>query len=66
MPWPEAPASLIEPAENLKPLPEDKKTLTDLLENANENFGTYYSLKEKYNGWIEWYNTQKNIYESVK
>lgn len=66
MSWPEVPANLTEPAENLKPLPEDKKTLTDLLENANENFGSYYTLKEKYNSWIEWYNTQKNIYESVK
>jgi hypothetical protein len=66
MPWPEAPANLLEPASNLQPLPEDKKTLTDLIENANENFGTYYQLKSKYEAWQEWYNSQKKIYESVK
>jgi hypothetical protein len=66
MPWPEVPADLLQPASNLKPLPEDKKTLTDLIENANENFGTYYQIKSKYEAWQEWYNSQKKIYESVK
>jgi hypothetical protein len=66
MPWPEAPVNLLEPASNLKPLPEDKKTLTDLIENANENFGTYYQIKSKYEAWQEWYNSQKKVYESVK
>jgi hypothetical protein len=56
----------MEPASNLTPLPEDKKSLTDLIQNANENFGKYYQLKEKYEAWQEWYNTQKQIYESVK
>ena len=64
--WPEAVPTLMEPASNLTPLPEDKKSLTDLIQNANENFGKYYQLKEKYEAWQEWYNTQKQIYESVK
>jgi hypothetical protein len=66
MPFPEVPANLLEPASNLQPLPEKKKTLTDLIENANENFGTYYQIKSKYEAWQEWYNSQKKIYESVK
>ena len=66
MSWPEAPVVLLEPASNLKSLPEDKKTLTDLIENANENFGTYYQIKSKYEAWQEWYNSQKKVYESVK
>ena len=64
--FPEVPANLLEPTSNLQPLPENKKTLTDLIENANENFGTYYQLKSKYEAWQEWYNSQKKIYESVK
>jgi len=47
-------------------LPSDKKTLADLIENANENYGTYYQLKERYEAWQQWYDTQKKIYESVK
>ena len=66
MEFPAAPSSLTEPAENLDPLPADKKTLADLIRNANENFGKYYQLKEKYESWQNWYNTQKQIYESVK
>ena len=66
MPFPEAPANLLEPASNLQPLGQDKKTLADLIDNANENYGTYYQLKSKYEAWQEWYNSQKTIYESVK
>jgi hypothetical protein len=66
MSWPEVPTSLTEPAQNLKSLPENKKTLADLLENANDNYGSYYELKTKYEAWQEWYNKQKQIYESVK
>jgi hypothetical protein len=66
MTWPEAPADLLQPASDLKPLSEDKKTLTDLIENVNENYSSYYTLKLKYNSWIEWYNKQKEIFESVK
>lgn len=31
-----------------------------------ENYGTYQECKIKVDGWIEWYNTQKGIFESVK
>lgn len=54
------------PADNLKPLPANKKTLSDLIGNANENYGTYYELKEKYSAWQQWYIKQKEIFESVK
>jgi hypothetical protein len=66
MKFPEAPQEMQQPASDLKPLPEDKKNLADLLENVNENYGTYYQLKEKYEAWIEWYKAQKQIFESVK
>jgi hypothetical protein len=66
MKWPDAPAELQQPATDLKPLPAEKKTLADLIENANENYGTYYQLKEKYEAWQHWYSDQKKIYESVK
>ena len=66
MPWPAAPTSLTESAPDLTPLPENKKTLADLLENVNQNYASYYTLKLKYNSWIEWYNSQKQIFESVK
>jgi hypothetical protein len=66
MEWPTVPNELMAPADNLKPLPANKKTLSDLLGNANENYGTYYELKEKYSAWQQWYIKQKEIFENVK
>lgn len=64
--FPEVPSQLMEPAPELKPVPADKKEFSDLLENVNENYGTYYDVRERFNAWIEWYKTQKRIYEDVK
>lgn len=64
--FPEAPQVLMEPAQDLKPLDQNKKTLADLLENANENYGLYYELQNKYNSWQLWYKQQKQIFENVK
>jgi hypothetical protein len=65
--FPEVPETLTQPASKLTPLDTSKKIeLSDIIENANENAGKYYELREKYNAWIEWYNSQKKIFESVK
>ena len=67
MTFPEAPAVLKEPAGKLTPLDTSKKIeLSDIIENANENAGKYYELREKYNAWIEWYISQKKIFDSIK
>jgi hypothetical protein len=49
-----------------KPLEANKKTLADLLQNANENYGLYYELQDRYNAWQQWYKNQKQIFDSVK
>lgn len=64
--FPEAPLVLMEPAPALKPLEADKKTLADLLQNANDNYGLYYELLDRYNAWQQWYKQQKQIFDSVK
>jgi len=64
--FPEAPQVLMEPAPVLKPLSKDKKTLADLLENANENYGLYYELQDRYNAWQLWYKQQKEIFDNIK
>jgi hypothetical protein len=64
--FPEAPASLITPAGKLTPLTKEKPELSDIIENANENAGKYYELRERFRAWQEWYSTQKKIFESVK
>jgi hypothetical protein len=66
MTFPEVPPEMLKPADKLKDLPEGKKDLSDILQNANENYGKYYQLKDKYDAWIEWYNTNKKIYDDIK
>jgi hypothetical protein len=65
--FPDVPDSLKESAPALTQLDTSKKIeLSDIVENANENAGKYYELRTKYNAWIEWYNTQKKIFDSIK
>jgi len=64
--WPKAPEELMTPTADLTPLPTDKNTFADLLENANDNFAQYYILKSKIETWQQWYNTQKKIYEDAE
>jgi hypothetical protein len=55
MSFPQAPESLTKPAEELQALDPNKKKLSDLLENANTNYGEYHKLKQQNDAWIEWY-----------
>ena len=66
MSFPQAPEPLFEPSKELLPLETDKKKLSDLLDNANTNYTEYHELQEKHKAWIEWYNTQRKIFEGVK
>lgn len=52
------------PAPNLKKL--ESNNISDLLINANENYGKFYELKEKYLAWQDWYNSQKKIFENIQ
>ena len=64
--FPTVPSELTQPAPALKTLDTPNPELSDLISNANDNYAEYYKLQDKYNGWINWYNTQKGIFDSVK
>lgn len=40
--------------------------VSDLLYNANDNYGKFYELKQRYLAWQEWYKSQKQIYSDLK
>jgi hypothetical protein len=63
--FPKPPTSLEAPAQ-LKTIAADTTELNILLNNAAENYGTYYELKVKYEAWLEWYTKQKKIFEEIK
>jgi hypothetical protein len=64
--WPEAPADLQQPVPELTQLAPEQRNLSDLIENANENYTQYYILKEKLEGWQNWYNTQEKIWQGLQ
>ncbi len=67
MKFPDAPPSLMTPAEDLNKLPTDKKIeLSDIIQTTNANAAKYYELKIKYEAWQEWYKEQKSIADQLK
>jgi hypothetical protein len=65
MKFPSAPADMLTTCPDLKETPETTK-LSEVLSVVVENYGQYYTCKDNVDSWIEWYNTQKKIFESVK
>jgi len=41
-------------------------TTAELLGTVNENYGTYYEMRERLLGWQDWYKKQKHIFETIK
>lgn len=64
--FPENPGKLtMENCPNLKKLNDDSK-LSDVAKTVTINYSTYYECAVKVDSWIEWYQIQKNIFESIK
>jgi len=63
--FPEVPNELLQRCPELKQLNEEVK-LSDVAKNITYNYTTYYECVIKYDAWVEWYQSQKKIFESVK
>jgi hypothetical protein len=64
--FPEAPQALKEKCEQLRKIEGDKVAITEMLKVVIHNYTLYYECSTKVEGWQEWYDTQKKIYESIK
>jgi hypothetical protein len=40
--------------------------LSDVVQSVVTNYGQYQACDNKVDTWIEWYRTQKTIFDSVK
>jgi len=66
MKFPESPGTVaMTPCPQLQKVEDDAK-LTDITKTITNNYGTYYECAVKNDAWIEWYQKQKQIFESVK
>jgi hypothetical protein len=63
--FPEVPQHLMVKCPELKKL-DDEPKLSEVSKTITANYTTYYECAIKNDSWIEWYNIQKNIFESVK
>ena len=65
--FPEAPIRLLEKCpEKLQEIVGDKINIIDFTKIIVINYGTYHECAVKNDAWIEWYNTQKKIFNEVK
>ena len=66
MKFPELPPALSEKCPDLKKIEGETVTIVDLHKSVVGNYTQYNECAVKVEGWLEWYSTQKKIYESVK
>jgi hypothetical protein len=64
--FPEAPEVLKQKCERLKLIEGDKVAITEMLKVIVHNYSLYHECSTKVEGWQEWYETQKKIFNEVK
>lgn len=63
--FPEAPKELLEKCPQLDTIPQGTTSITDFLKVVVKNYGLYYECSIKVDGWSEWYESQKNIFNEA-
>ena len=63
--FPNAPEQLLVKCPQLEKLGNEVK-LSDISKTVTTNYTTYYECAVKNDAWIEWYQIQKQIFESIK
>jgi len=63
--FPQAPESLLAKCPALTTIANNDTSIIDLTKIVTQNYTTYYECSTKIEGWIEWYNSQKKIFDEV-
>lgn len=63
--FPEVPPEIMVACPELKQIQPTEK-LSEVLTVVTENYGQYHECRAKVDAWVDWYNTQKTIFDSVK
>lgn len=64
--FPDVPKELLELCPNLKDVPEGTTKMSEVLKVVTENYGQYHECQFKNELWKEWYEIQKQNFDSVK
>lgn len=62
--FPDVPEELLKACPNLQEI-EPTTKLSDVVKIVSDNYTQYHECAIKMDIWIEWYKTQKTIFESV-
>jgi len=63
--FPDVPKDMLVFCPDLKLVPETTK-LSEVLPVVVDNYAQYYTCKDTVDNWIEWYENQKKIFNSIK
>lgn len=63
--FPEVPQELKVVCPDLQKVKDDAK-LSDVISTVSSNYTQYHECRAKVDAWNQWYNDQKEIFESVK
>jgi hypothetical protein len=63
--FPNATTELMKKCENLKKIEGDKVAITEMMKVIVHNYSLYWECSAKVDGWQDWYNAQKKIYDGV-
>ena len=64
--FPEIPDSFKEPCPPLSQIKEGTTKLSEVITVVSDNYMEYHKCSDKVDMWIEWYTSQKEIFDSVK
>ena len=64
--FPNIPSDLKTACPDLRTIDPKTDKLSDVVTVVSENYGQYQECKIKVDSWLEWYNTQRVIFEEVK
>jgi len=64
--FPDVPKELLEKCPKLILIQGEAVTLSSVIKTTVENYTLYHECSVKQEHWIEWYNSQKRIYEDLK
>jgi len=64
--FPSVPPELLEACPDLKEVQPNTTKLSEVIGVVADNYSQYYQCKLTVDNWIEWYNTQKKIFDDVK
>jgi hypothetical protein len=66
MSFPQVPEDLKVACPDLQQLPPETKKLSEVVIVVTKNYGQYQECQVKVDAWVQWYNTQKKIFEDIK